>query len=146
MGALGPGRLDNLEAIARANDTLPKKVAFSQAVWNVAKNMSHGAIAGGAVGGFVGGVAGAMGGDYREGAAVGAGVGAGLGAGGIGSMYIPGILKAVAANPRIGRSLTFAIEAGARPEAYGPMIARMVQADHESAERDPTAQAETATQ
>jgi hypothetical protein len=125
--ALGPGRLDNLEAIARANDTIPKKVAFTQAVRNVAKEMEKGAVLGGVVGQATG---------------AGFGVGGTVGAGLMGATYLPDVLRAVAANPRIGRSLTFAIEAGARPEVYGPMIARMVQADHESAERDRQAQAE----
>jgi hypothetical protein len=129
--ALGPGRLDNLEAIARANDTIPKKVAFTQAVRNVAKEMEKGAVLGGVVGQATG---------------AGFGVGGTVGAGLMGATYLPDVLRAVAANPRIGRSLTFAIEAGARPEVYGPMIARMVQADHESAERDRQAQAEPATQ
>jgi hypothetical protein len=129
--ALGPGRLDNLEAIARANDTIPKKVAFTQAVRNVAKEMEKGAVLGGVVGQATG---------------AGFGVGGTVGAGLMGATYLPDVLRAVAANPRIGRSLTFAIEAGARPEVYGPMIARMVQADHESAERDRQAQAESATQ
>jgi hypothetical protein len=125
--ALGPGRLDNLEAIARANDTIPKKVAFTQAVRNVAKEMEKGAVLGGVVGQATG---------------AGFGVGGTVGAGLMGATYLPDVLRAVAANPRIGRSLTFAIEAGARPEVYGPMISRMVQADHESAERDRQAQAE----
>jgi hypothetical protein len=123
--ALGPGRLDNLEAIARANDTIPKKVAFTQAVRNVAKEMEKGAVLGGVVGQATG---------------AGFGVGGTVGAGLMGATYLPDVLRAVAANPRIGRSLTFAIEAGARPEVYGPMIARMVQADHESAERERQAQ------
>lgn len=110
---LGPGRLDNLEEIARANDTIPKKVEFTQAVRNVAKNMSHAAFLGGSIGETAGG-------SFHAGAAIGAGL--------MGATYLPEVLKAVSMNPRIGQQLTYAIKAGAKPETYGPIIARLIQA------------------
>lgn len=109
---LGPGRLDNLEAIARANDTVTKRTAFGEGVRNVARNMAHGAMIGG-LGSEV------MGLGYKPGAAAGAAA--------IAATYAPQVMKAIATNPKIGQTLIYAIEYGARPEAYGPMIAKMIQ-------------------
>jgi hypothetical protein len=131
FGDRAPEIRNNLQAIADATATPAKKVAFTKALRAVAHSMASTGMVGGAVSEVLGA-------GYAPGVVAGAAF--------TGATYLPDVLRAVAANPRIGRSLTFAIEAGARPEVYGPMIARMVQADHESAERDRQAQAETATQ
>jgi hypothetical protein len=103
---------DNLQSIADMTDSPAKRVEFGQAVRQVATNLAHGAI--------VGGVAGeAMGGNYKAGAALGTAL--------VGATYVSKVMRAVIANPKIGGFLTSAIRMGARPEVYGPMIAKMVQ-------------------
>lgn len=121
---LGVGRLDNLEDIANANNTAAKKVAFGQAVRNVSRNLAHGAIAGS--------VAGEIAGNRAAGAAVGTGL--------VAASYIPDVLRAIAADPRIGQQLTFAIKSGARPENYGPLIANMIQAAQQKSQAEDTQQ------
>jgi len=121
---LGVGRLDNLEEIANANNTAAKKVAFGEAVRNVARNLAHGAIAGS--------VAGEVAGNRAAGGMIGTGI--------VAASYIPKVLRAIAADPRIGQQLTFALKSGARPENYGPLIANMIQAAQQKSQAEDTQQ------
>jgi hypothetical protein len=117
--ALGPGRLENLETIARMNQTVPQQRVFYNGVRAVVRDMFHGAIIGGLAGEIAGG-------ERIAGATVGA---AAMGA-------KPGaefVLRAIQSNPRIGQFFTSAIEMGARPAVYAPMISRMIQEQTEGA-------------
>jgi hypothetical protein len=102
---------DTLQSIADLTDSPAKRVAFGDAVRSVAHSMAYG--------GMVGGTVGHVAGSYEAGAAVGTGV--------VAATYAPKVMRAVIGNPRIGGFLTSAIKMGARPEVYGPMIAKMVQ-------------------
>lgn len=113
--ALGPGRLENLEDIARLNQTNAQRKAFNVAVQNVARHLPPGTnhFLAGTMGGAVGHMTGIGG---WEGAA----------AGELGYLGYTRVMNALKTNPAIARNLIFAIRSGARPEFYGPMIANMV--------------------
>lgn len=108
--ALGPGRLKNLENIARLNQTNAQRQSFNFGVHEVARYFPM--YAGWRVGEHLGGVAG------------------GIAGGAAGAAMLPTaekVLNAVRANPKIGQYLTYAIEYGAKPEHYGPIVAEMIQ-------------------
>lgn len=114
---LGQGRLENLEAIARANMTNAQRKNFNEAALNVAKYLTRktsATAAGAAVGHHFGGPIGGY-----AGAAAGAAIDAQLGR----------VYKAIQANPRVAQNLLFAIESGARPENYGPLIGGLIGAE-----------------
>jgi hypothetical protein len=102
---------DTLQSIADLTDSPAKRVEFGRAVRAVASQLRSGAEAGAAMGLVTG--------SYKAGAGVGAAVTV--------ATYAPKVMRAVIGNPRIGGFLTSAIKMGARPEVYGPMIAKMVQ-------------------
>lgn len=106
--AVGPGRLEMLEEIARQNQTVAKRKAFNQAVGHIS-NFSLPAL-------------GALGGHW-------AGIGslAGAGVGEAANLTYPRVFRAIQANPKIAHQVIFAIESGARPQFYGPAIAQMIQ-------------------
>lgn len=133
---LGRGRLENLEAIARANQTAPQRVAFNKALHEVTTYlpMYAGWKLGESVAGPAGGVAGSAAGALLRPAAERA-------------------LEMVRANPQIGQNLLFAVESGAKPENYGPMIAGMMvkaetdsKAANDAAERDAQQRSQEGTQ
>lgn len=115
---LGPGRLDNLEQIARLNITNAQRQVFNRGVHEVARYLPIylGARIGEHVGGFPGEVVGAL-------------------AGGAVKPAIDTVLDAVKANPKIGQNLTFAIRSGADPKHFGPLIATMIQQANTEASR-----------
>ena len=111
----GAERLKALEMIANANKTNASRTAFNKALWVVGQALPAGlgAKMGWALtGNWVGAAAGAEAG--RETARM-------------GMTQVAKVLQAVKTNPRIAQNLIFAIESGARPQNYGPMIATMVQ-------------------
>lgn len=110
--SLGPGRLENLEAIAEANQTAVQRVSFNRGVHNVVRSMGSGAILGGAAGHFAG--------SYPAGAMVGAA------ATGAPETYNL-VMNAIKTNPRIAQNFLFALQSGAKAERYGPFIATMIQ-------------------
>lgn len=120
--SLGPGRLENLENIARLNQTVAKRAGFNGGVREVVRDLEHGAVLGGVTGHL-------MGGDWSTGAAVGAGAMAV-------APLAAKVLNAVKSNPRIGNYLTSAIEMGARPQVYAPIISKMIQDSYAEAERE----------
>ena len=108
--ALGPGRLENLEEIARLNQTDAKRAVFNRGLHEVATYLPT----------YLG---------WRMGEYAG-GIGGGVAGAAAGAMLKPAMVKTLAAvrsNPRIGQFFTSAIEMGARPEVYGPMLAEMIQ-------------------
>jgi hypothetical protein len=106
------GRIeDTLQSIADLTDSPAKRVEFGRAVRSVAHSLAYG--------GMVGGTVGHVAGSYEAGAAAGTAA--------MAATYAPKVMQAVIGNPRIGGFLTSAIRMGARPEVYGPMIAKMVQ-------------------
>jgi hypothetical protein len=102
---------DTLQSIADLTDSPAKRVEFGKAVRSVAHSLAYG--------GMVGGTVGHVAGSYEAGAAAGTAA--------MAATYAPKVMQAVIGNPRIGGFLTSAIRMGARPEVYGPMIAKMVQ-------------------
>lgn len=127
--SLGPGRLGNLEAIARATRTNADRRAFNIGIRSVAHYlpMYIGAHAGWELGGPVGGVAGTIAGE-RAGA------------------LMQRVIQAVRTDPKVGEGLLYAIGGNARPEVYGPYYARMiVNAAHAASKALPVA-AETTIQ
>jgi hypothetical protein len=110
--SLGPGRLENLENIARMNQTNPQRAAFNKGIWEVARNLSHGTLIGGAVGSAAG--------SYGAGATAGTAI-----AGGIEGYNA--VMNALRANPKIAQNFMFALESGATAKRYGPFIAEMIQ-------------------
>lgn len=96
-----------LQKIAAATKTDAERAVFGAAVKHV----------GNFVGGALGGEAG-----YEAGGWKGAAIGSAAGAVG-GRAVVSAILR----NPKIANNLLFAIQSGARPERYGPMIGAMIQ-------------------
>jgi hypothetical protein len=119
--SLGPGRLENLENIARMNQTNPQRAAFNKSVWDVVRNLSHGTLIGGAVGGAVG--------HYAEGAAAGTAT-----AGGIEGYNA--VMNALKTNPKVAQNFLFALESGATAKRFGPFIAEMIQKNQTDASRE----------
>jgi len=127
--SLGPGRLENLENIARMNQTNPQRAAFNKGVWEVMRHLEQGAILGGAAGGAAG--------HWEAGAAAGTGIAGGMEA------YTT-VMNALKANPKIAQNFMFALESGATAKRYGPFIAEMIQKNQTEASRE--RQAEEAPQ
>jgi len=119
--SLGPGRLENLENIARMNQTNPQRAAFNKGVWEVVRHLHHGAVLGGMTGG--------MAGNWEAGAAAGTAV-----AGGIEGYNA--VMNALKANPKIAQNFMFALESGATAKRYGPFIAEMIQKSQTDASRE----------
>lgn len=108
---LGPDRLGNLENIARLNMTNAKRQVFNDAVSQVARHLASGSV-GSSIGYHIGGVPGAVIGGV---------------AGVVGEPAAEAVLNAVKANPKIGQYLTYAIDSGADPKKFGPLLATMIQ-------------------
>lgn len=116
---IGGDQLDNLTRLADITRTQADRAKFGAGVNHIAQWMTRnegkvaGAVgaAGGYVGHFVGGVE-----------------GAGVGAAAAEAAYVAGrrVMRAIATDPRVGKNLTFAIQAGARPQNYAPLIGAMV--------------------
>jgi hypothetical protein len=119
--SLGPGRLENLENIARMNQTNPQRAAFNKGVWEVVNHLSRGTLIGGAVGGAAG--------HYEAGAAIGTAI-----AGGIEGYNA--VMNALKANPKIAQNFMFALESGATAKRFGPFIAEMIQKSQTDASRE----------
>lgn len=115
---LGPGRLDNLERIARLNQTNAQRQVFNRGVQEVARYLPIylGAKIGEHVAGFPGEIMGSI-----AGAAV--------------KPTVEHVLDAIKANPKMGNYLTYAIESGADPKKFGPMLATMIQQNNTEASR-----------
>jgi hypothetical protein len=115
----GPERLEALEEIARKNITNAQRAEFNRAVRFIATSLPAAA---GAKAGWE------MTGNY-VGAAIGAGVGRTAANLGIdATLNATGrVFQAIKTNPKIAQHLIFAIDSGARPEVYGPMIGSMIQ-------------------
>lgn len=113
--ALGPGRLENLQAIAAATRTNAQRATFNRAIHHVAGFLgaSLGAGAGAAASG---------GNHYAATAGAGMGYAAGLAA----KDTVATVLNAVRLNPRVGRSLLFMLDKGSDPKVYGPLIGSMI--------------------
>lgn len=117
--ALGPGRLQNLEAIGQATKTAAQRQSFNRGVSEVAKYLPiwAGAHLGEKIAGTPGFLIGGAAGTYSVPAA-------------------RKVIDAVRANPKIGQSLIYAIQYGARPERYGPLIATMIQQSETEASKE----------
>jgi hypothetical protein len=108
--SLGPGRLENLENIARLNQTNAQRAVFNKTLHAVAQYLPIwvGARIGESFGGLPGEIAGGV-------------------AGAAARPAMERVLNAVKANPKIGQYLTYAVEYGANPKVYGPTLAAMIQ-------------------
>ncbi|MGA2277315.1 MAG: hypothetical protein ABSG00_06910 [Terracidiphilus sp.] len=123
--SLGPGRLDNLENIARMNQTNPQRAVFNKGVWEVVRHLHYGAMLGGMTGGIAG--------NWEAGAAAGTGIAGGKEA------YTT-VMNALKANPKIAQNFMFALESGATAKRYGPFIAEMIQKNQTDASREQQAE------
>jgi hypothetical protein len=95
---MGQDRVNTIKRIMDANETMASRKRFGGAVMNVAA----------ALAGFhFGGLTGAL----ERGAT---------------SIAVRHVLDSAIANPRITKNLLFAIDSGARPEAYAPHVAKMI--------------------
>lgn len=103
---IGPERADTLQQIFKANDTVAARRRFGSAVLNVARTLGGGAVAGG-VGYHAGGYAGAA---VAE----------------VGYQAVQHVLTGMVSNPNVAKNILYAIDSGARPENYSPMIATMI--------------------
>lgn len=115
--AIGAERLQNLERIAELNRTGQNRQKFGAAIdqvgrWMQSNGVRHVSwpVAGGALGEMTG-----------AGWAVGATSGE--------AAYLASrkVMQAISANPKLGQYLTYAIDSGARPEYYAPMLGAMIQ-------------------
>lgn len=102
---IGPDRVDTLRQIFRANNTLASRSRFGKAVLNVAKVVGGGgaALAGHKAGGYGGAAA-------AEAAYLG----------------IQHVMSGLVSNPNAAKNLLFAIDSGARPENYAPIVAKLI--------------------
>lgn len=123
--ALGPGRLENFEDIARFNQTNAKRAAFNIGVRNVAANMSEwgkrsAAVVGGGLAAHASGLPPYWGGLAGEATYEGT----------------RAALNAIKMNPQIGKNFMFALESGATAAKYGPFVAAMIQKQQTEAARE----------
>jgi hypothetical protein len=113
---IGHDTMDTLYRVAELNRTQTQRARFGAAVHAIASTQAIHHLTAASVGGIAG---------YRathswEGAALGAVTGAGMEAG------TRAVMNAVLTNPQIARHLIFALDAGARPENYGPLIGGLI--------------------
>jgi hypothetical protein len=122
---LGQGRLENLERIARLNQTNEKRQIFNRGVNEVARYLPIylGARIGEHLGGFPGEIGGVL-------------------LGGAVKPAAEAVLDAIKANPKLGNYLTYAIESGADPKKFGPLLATMIQHSNTEASREQQDQAQ----
>jgi hypothetical protein len=116
--ALGPGRLETLEDLARANQTKAQRQAFNAGARNVAKSwlfMQRTAHVAG-----IGAAAGSLVGHWAEGSLI-------AGGGAAAVQAYSAVMNALKTNPKIAQNFLFALESGAQAERYGPFIASMIQ-------------------
>jgi hypothetical protein len=118
--ALGPGRIENLQAIADATKTNSGRSLINHAIHHAATYL--GAAAGATAGGYLGGGSHAV---EAMGAAIGAGGGHAT------KEAIGRVVDAIRTNPRIGRSFLYMVEKGTKPDVYGPIISSMITQSHE---------------
>lgn len=111
---IGRSNLDNLRKVAELTRTNSDRAKFGGAVQNVSNwivnhvtSAGVGALAGHALHGLPGGIVGAAGTEAAY-------------------MAARKIMQMVATNPKFGQQLTFAVESGARPENYAPLLGQMV--------------------
>lgn len=109
---IGRDNMDNLRKVAELTRTNADRAKFGAAVQKVGGWLARdsAAAAGGALLGHVTGIGG-LGGAVTGEAAY---------------MAARKVMQMVATNPRVGQQLTFAVEAGARPEYYAPLIGKMI--------------------
>ena len=112
--AMGPGRLENLQAIANATKTNAGRRLLNQAVHSVA--------------GYIGIASGAALGHAVGGGEVGATIGAAMGYGAAHATReaVGRTMDAIRANPKVGRALLYMLEKGSSPDVYGPVISSMI--------------------
>lgn len=104
---IGQDRIDTLRQVFKANHTLAARKRFGQSVVNVARVMGGGAAA---LGGHkVGGYAGAAAAEASYAA-------------------IDRVMSGLITNPNAAKNLLFAIDSGARPENYAPIVAKLIRA------------------
>jgi hypothetical protein len=123
--AMGPGRLQNLENIARATATNAGRAKLNNAMREVGKHLPAylGYKLGEHFGGFAGGLAGAASGE-------------------VAARMTRRVLDAVRTNPAIGEQLLYAIDYGVPPSSYGPHLARaIVDSAHAASRALPAARA-----
>lgn len=147
---LGPGRLDTLEGIAQANQTPAGQKTFNEGLTTVGKELEKLAKADAAAAKLKAGAEAAvpkpepkpvLGRTLKEttGASL-AGSAGGLAAHAIGVPWYWGIItaegvyggarlamNAIKTNPKIAQNFLFALESGATPKRFGPLIATMIQ-------------------
>lgn len=116
---IGGDQLDNLSRLADITRTQADRAKFGAGVNHIAQWMTRNE---GKVAGAVGAAGGAVG------HLVGGAEGAAYGAGAAEVAYAAGrrVMRAIATNPRVGKNFIFAIQAGARPLNYAPLIGAMV--------------------
>jgi hypothetical protein len=109
---IGRDNMDNLRKVAELTRTNADRARFGAAVQKVGGWLAResaaagvGAMAGHLTG--LGGFGGAVGGEAAY-------------------MAARKVMQMVATNPRVGQQLTFAVESGARPEYYAPLIGKMI--------------------
>ena len=123
---LGQGRLENLENIARLNQTNGKREVFNRGVTEVARYLPIylGAKIGEHVAGFPGEIGGVL-------------------VGGAVKPAMDAVFDAIKANPKIGQYFTYAIDAGADPKKFGPILATMIQQANTESSRQQQEEEET---
>jgi hypothetical protein len=110
---IGRDNMDNLRKVAELTRTNADRAKFGAAVQQVGGWLAlhHTGAAG--IGGLVGHMTGV---GYLPGAIGGEAA----------YMAARKVMQAVATNPRVGQQLTFAVESGARPEYFAPLIGKMI--------------------
>jgi hypothetical protein len=114
---VGRDNMDNLRKVAELTRTNADRAKFGAAVQKVGGWLARESTAAGAgalVGHFtgLGGLGGAVGGEAAY-------------------MAARKVMQAVATNPKVGQQLTFAVESGARPEYFAPIIGQMIRDQQE---------------
>lgn len=110
--AIGKDRLDNLYRLAQLTGDSTYNPKINTAVKHVAQAFSV-PLSGATVGGAL-----------AHGAGVPWEIGAGAGA--VTAAALKRVTSALLTNPKVAQNIIFAIDAGARPEVYGPFIAQLI--------------------
>lgn len=109
---IGRDNMDNLRKVAELTRTNADRAKFGAAVQKVGGWLARDSAAAG-----VGALAGHFSGIGGFGGAV---------TGEAAYMAARKVMQMVATNPRVGQQLTFAVESGARPEYYAPLIGKLI--------------------
>jgi hypothetical protein len=128
---MGKENLDTLYQVARLNSTNQGRAKFGEAVNHVAQALISHRMSGPILAATGGGALGH---------ATGAGYAAGAFTGELAYGATRAVANAIKTNPKFAKNLIFALDAGARPENYAPLLAGMIAQSNKPQSKETTAE------